>query len=125
MGEPFGLDAAAAGGEAPSGESYQSVRTTREHYAARMARLNFEEKAGALVRAEGVQTEAFECARLIRDRVLALPGRIAGELMAKVRAGEDERTIAAAIRNALIETLAGTSDELGPIDGGAGAGTGR
>lgn len=83
-------DAAGAGGPAetttPPGEqlrraptlaSAQAVRTT---YLAQIAKLEYEERLGALVRADGVRVEAFRVARQVRDKLLGMPDRIAAEL---------------------------------------------
>ena len=55
-------------------------RARREHYQAEKARLEALQQRGELVSAAEVQAEAFRCARTTRDRLLALPARLAPEL---------------------------------------------
>ena len=57
-------------------------RAIREAYQARLARLDYEERTGTLVSKEKVRQAAFQRARTLRDRLLALPDRLASELAA-------------------------------------------
>ena len=70
-----------AGGPAqprkPTLASAQAVRTT---YLAQIAKLEYEERLGSLVKADGVRVEAFKVARTVRDALLSMPDRLAAEL---------------------------------------------
>lgn len=61
----------------PQKMTFNEARTRRERYQAELARLEFEEKAGVLVRAEDVKAEAFKRARVARDTLLNFPDRLA------------------------------------------------
>ena len=60
--------------------SYAQARTMKENYNAKLAKIKFEEQSGLLISAEKVKDDAFKMARAVRNQVLALPDRIAGEL---------------------------------------------
>lgn len=59
---------------------YQRAKAVKETYAAQLARLEYEEKAGKLVPAAQVKAEAFKVARNVRDSLMGLPERVAAEL---------------------------------------------
>jgi hypothetical protein len=61
-------------------ENFAASRAKREAYAAEIARLDFEERQGTLVDAEKVRGAAYKVARRIRDGLLNIPDRVAGEL---------------------------------------------
>lgn len=63
--------------------TYAQSRAAREAYAARLAKLDFEQKSGKLVDAEAVRNEAFKSARIVRDALMNIPDRIAAELAAE------------------------------------------
>lgn len=69
--------------------------------------LETEKEAGRLVSKIEMERETFSAARQVRDRLLAVPGRIAAELV-----GKDERQIAAAVRDALTAALNDAADDL-------------
>lgn len=62
-------------------KGYATARAAREHYLARLAKLEFEEKSGKLIDAEKVKRDAFEIARRVRDHILNIPDRISAELV--------------------------------------------
>lgn len=64
----------------PKTATFQQARTLREAYMARLAKLEFDEKSGLLVKADAVKNEAFKTARIVRDGLLNIPDRIAAEL---------------------------------------------
>ncbi len=71
---------AAERGEPPtvnSGPSYAQSRAIKEAYNARLAKLEYEEKSGALVRTDSVKVAWFNVLRILRDRVLNMPDRMA------------------------------------------------
>jgi len=65
--------------EAPmvSGPNYAQSRAVKEAYHARLAKLSFEEKSGALVRTDNVKVAWFNILRVMRDRILNMPDRMA------------------------------------------------
>jgi len=93
------------GEAAPAGASYNQVRTLHQAYRAQLARLDYEERAGRLVDAEAVRTAAFEEARWLREKLMALPARISSLLAMKSRA-ECARILTLELRRALEEAAA-------------------
>jgi len=85
-------------GAAPS---FATSRAIREAYAARLAKIAYEEKSKILVDVSRVQAEAFRRARDTRDAVLAVPGRLAAILAAESDPIEVEARLTAELRTAL------------------------
>src|SRR3989338_1374870 len=67
--------------ETSQSKNYAAARAAREHYQARLAKLEYEEKSGKLIDAEKVKKDAFELARRVRDHILNIPDRISAELV--------------------------------------------
>lgn len=86
---------------------YQTSRAMREAYAARLTKLDFEERAGKLLDADAVKAKHFTLARLLRDRLQQIPRKLAPEIVASVVEKPDQRAVEdllmAAIREALME----------------------
>ena len=89
------------------GVDYHKARAVRETYAARLAKLEFEERSEKLVNADDVQVKYFNLARQLRDRMQQIPRKVAPEIVALVVASPDVRGVTdlldAAIREALEE----------------------
>lgn len=83
-----------------SGTLNQS-RAVKEAYLARLAKLDFEERSGQLVRADDVKDQAFKTARIVRDGMMNIPDRIAAELAACSDQFEVHRRLTEEIRKAL------------------------
>jgi hypothetical protein len=66
-----------------SGPSFAQSRAIKEAYNARLAKLSYEEKSGALVRTDNVKVSWFNTLRVVRDRTLNLPDRLAPILAAE------------------------------------------
>ena len=66
-----------------SGPSFAQSRAIKEAYNARLAKLAYEEKSGALVRTDTVKVAWFNTLRVVRDRALNLPDRLAPLLAAE------------------------------------------
>lgn len=70
--------------EAPDADDEEPVlfkaKAKKEHYLAKHAKLKYEQAAGELVEAETVKRQAMELARTLRESILGIPDRIAGEL---------------------------------------------
>ena len=60
-----------------SGPSYAQSRAIKEAYNARLAKLEYEEKSSALVRTDSIKVAWFNTLRVLRDRTLNLPDRLA------------------------------------------------
>jgi hypothetical protein len=87
----------------PSGAAatFAQSRAIKEAYLARLAKLEFEEKSGVLVKADAVKNEAFKVARLVRDAMLNIPDRVSSELAADADPFVVHRKLTLEIRKAL------------------------
>ena len=86
---------------APGAPPYATSRAIREAYAARLAKIEYEERSKSLVEASRVQAEAFRRARDTRDAVLAVPGRLAAILAAESEPSVVETRLTEELRKAL------------------------
>ena len=82
---------------------YAKARAVREHYQARLAKLEFEEKTGTLIRADEVKVAAFNLFRQFRDHLLNLPDRLAAILAAESEAAKVYQILSEEIRKSLNE----------------------
>ena len=80
---------------------YTRARAVREHYQARLAKLEFEERVGTLISKDEVQIATFNVFRQYRDHMLNLPDRIAAMLAAETEAAKCYEILATEIRKAL------------------------
>lgn len=95
------------GEERPSGiPDYAKSRAIREAYAARLAKLEFDEKSGRLVSIDEVKAEQFRIARALRDRLLQLPAKVAPEIVALVVEDPDVVAVEQMLETELRELLA-------------------
>ena len=63
-------------------QRYQLARAQNEENKAQLSSLELEARAGSLASVDHMKKAAFECARRVRDRLLALPDRLAARLAA-------------------------------------------
>ena len=89
------------------GVDYHKARAVRETYAARLAKLDFEQRTGKLLNADEVESRVFNLARKLRDRLQQIPRKVAPDIVALVVVNPDIRGVTdildAAIREALEE----------------------
>lgn len=64
----------------PPDPSISSSRNRLESYRAQLAKLDFDERSGRLVKADDVKDQAFKLARGLRDALMNIPDRLACEL---------------------------------------------
>lgn len=83
------------------GDNYQKARAHRETYLALLAEDEFLKGRGELVERKAVDTAAFNTARTLRDLILGLPPKIAGELIAITDTWEMERKLTELLRGVL------------------------
>ncbi len=62
---------------------YQKARAKREYYNAKLAELEYQEKAGMLVLVKDVESEVQTLYRTFRDQMLNIPNRISNQLSAE------------------------------------------
>lgn len=82
----------------PAGLSWAKVRAAREVYQMRLAKLDWEERSGALVRADEVRAAAFRAGRAVRDALASIPPRIAPLLHAAPDVSAVERILMEELR---------------------------
>ena len=91
--------------EAPQDEAqpqtYAEARAQHERFKARLAQLELEQREGKLVEVDAVQRESFRIARLVRDAMLNIPDRVAGELAAETNQFKVHQRLVKEIRRAL------------------------
>lgn len=81
--------------------SYAEARAQHERFKARLAQLELEQREAKLVEVEAVQRESFRIARLVRDSLLNIPDRVAGELAAETNQFKVHQRLVKEIRRAL------------------------
>jgi len=82
-------------------ETYTEAKTRHERLKADLAALDLAEKEGKLIEAAAVEREAFRVARLVRDGILNIPDRIAGDLAAEMDQFSIHQKLTAELRRAL------------------------
>ena len=80
---------------------YTKARAVREHYQARLAKIEFEERTGSLVSRDEVQVAAFNRFRQFRDHLLNIPDRVAAMVAAESDPAKVHQILTAEIRKAL------------------------
>jgi len=88
---------------APEQSEFAKAKEMHELAKAALRRLEYEEKAGKLVRADEVETAAFNRARAVRDAMLNIPDRIAAVLAAERDPGRIRNILTQEIKQALEE----------------------
>jgi len=84
-------------------DQYASARAVREHYEARLAKIEYEERTGRLVSKDEVQIAAFNRFRQFRDAMLNLPDRLAAQLAAESEEAKCYEILSNEVRRALNE----------------------
>ncbi|WP_422135497.1 hypothetical protein [Endozoicomonas sp. ALD040] len=86
---------------------FVTARTMREAFRAKMAKMEYEEKAGKLTEASKVREDAYRAGRMLRDALLGIPDRQADVLAAET----DPRKV----RQLLMDELEAILSELSSI----------
>lgn len=97
------------------GPSFAQSRAIREAYNARLAKLSYEEKSATLVRTDSVKIAWFNVLRVLRDRTLNLPDRLAPLLAAET----DPKAIRELLDNELRQILNDAADATSNLSLGA------
>lgn len=87
--------------ESGSGPDYSKARAVKEHYAARIAKIDFEERSGKLIDKVEAKSKTFEMFRKFRDRMTAIPDRCSALLAAEEDQFEVHRILTEEIDTAL------------------------
>ena len=97
-------------GGAFGGSQYTKARAVREHYQARLTKIDYEERVAKLVPKDAVEVAAYNTFRQFRDHMLNIPDRIAAMVAAESEAARCYEIIAVEIRRALNEFADANSD---------------
>ena len=88
---------------------YTKARAIREHYQARLAKLDYEERIGKLISKDEVQVASFNKFRQFRDNLLNIPDRLSAMLAAESEAAAVHQILTSEIRKALNDFSDATS----------------
>jgi hypothetical protein len=88
--------------------STAKITKAATYFGALLKKLEYEEKSGALVRKDAVDSEVFSSFRGLRDRILGIPDRIGSILAAE----SDVATIRERLRDELVECLEALANDL-------------
>lgn len=94
------------------GPSYAQSRAVREAYNARLAKLDYEERTGALVRIDTVKVAWFRILRVLRDRTMNLPDRLAPILASET----DPKIVRSLLEEELRQILHDASEDISSVD---------
>lgn len=86
--------------------SFNHVAIAHKGWQAKRAELEYKQAAGLLIDKGDVEREAFDVARAVRDRMIAIPAEVAGVLVGMANEQEIASFLRAKIRDALMETSA-------------------
>lgn len=88
--------------------NFKKAKAAKEFYGAKLAELDYNERAGKLVSADRVKAESFKIGRRVRDSLLGVPERVAAELATM----DDPRAISIYLK----EQLAAALKDLGDLN---------
>ena len=91
--------------------SYAQARVVDMTYRARLRRLEFERQQGKLIDAAAAHKQDSDISRAIRDRVLAIPGRVAPICAAET----DQKKIESLLLQEFTRALVGIADAIDAI----------
>jgi hypothetical protein len=86
-----------------SGLEYSKARAYKESFLARLAKMDYEERAGKLVSRDETKVAAFNRYRTFRDGMLNIPDRLAAVLAAETDPRRTHELLSTEIRKALTE----------------------
>jgi len=86
--------------------NYKKAAAARMFYNAKLAELEYQEKAGKLVSSDKAKAEAFKIARRVRDSLLGVPERVAAEVAAMT----EPRDIAIYLKEQIADALKDLDD---------------
>jgi hypothetical protein len=96
------------GSESGTGVSYQKSRANKELFEALLKKLEYEERSGKLVELSKMEVDAFTAARVARDKLLAIPDRLAPTLVGVT----DIHEMKEVLRKEILATLQNLTDFL-------------
>jgi len=91
------------------GKTYAQVLRLKEFYKGRREKLAYRREIGQLVLKSAVEKDAFETARIIRDNLLNIPTRVAGELAGELglTQGQGQEQVFQILNREILQALEG------------------
>ncbi len=86
-----------------SSTTYQKSRAVKESYAARLRKIEYEEKMKIVVNKEGVERGAFSVSRILREKLKSLPNRIAPKVTVVTDQKENFKILTKEVENIIKE----------------------
>jgi hypothetical protein len=83
--------------------SYTKSRSIKEAYAARIKKIEYEQLARTIVNADQVRRDGYAAGKLVQQKMLAIPDRLAGQLAGMTEVAAIKRVLVDEIRYALSE----------------------
>ena len=112
---------APAGGQGLAGASFEQppmnspgfldARVRTEKVRAQLLELELAEKSGALINVDQVRQATFEKARIARDAIMAIPGRLSSQLAAETDAARVHDLLTVELRRVCGELAAGEAGQ--------------
>ena len=96
-----------------SGSAYQKAKAAHEIFRAKIARIDYEERAGEVCKVKTVRKSRFNTARRVRNAILAVPSRVTPRLCAM----RDHHEILNYLTEELTKAMASLSDDLRRSEG--------
>ena len=93
-----------------SSSVYQESRAEKESYAARLRKIEYEEKMGIVVSREGVAKAAFDVARVLREKLKALPTRLSPRVTMVTDQKENFKILTDEVENLIREIQTAITD---------------
>jgi hypothetical protein len=90
--------------------AYQKSRAVKENYAARLRKIEYEEKMGTVVNKQGVEKAAFGVSRILREKLKSLPHRIAPKVTVVTDQKENFKILTDEVENVIKEIQTAISE---------------
>ncbi len=87
--------------------TFNDVKKFKEYYQGLQAKLNYEKESGEYIKKEDVEREAFEIARIVRNKLLSVPSRVS----AVIASMNDKREVQGYIYDEIYNCLVGFENE--------------
>lgn len=98
-----GMQAKSVTADKGANSQYQTSRAVKESYSARMKKLEYEREAGELVHRDGVNKASFQVARILRDKLIALPARLAPKVTVETDQKQNFKILTDEVENVIRE----------------------
>lgn len=90
-------------GETEEIPDYHESNRKKIFYEAEIKRIESDEKAGRLVERDAIEKKAFELGRMVREKILSIPARVAAQVVGEEDVGKIEIKLQMELEDALRE----------------------